>query len=85
LFNNQLNIFECKLVLQYFKYSGQVLHLDYLYTDWIVDFRRRYRLVNPRNFEKVLRDVNGISTDEMNELNFISARVKNALEGESFY
>ena len=49
LFNNQLNIFEDKLVLQFFKYSGQVLRLDYQYTDWIVDFRRRYRLVNPSN------------------------------------
>jgi len=49
LFNNQLDIFEDKLVLQYFKYSGQVLRLDYRYTDWIVDFRRRYRLVNPSN------------------------------------
>jgi hypothetical protein len=49
LFNNQLDIFEDKLVLQYFKYSDQLLRLDYRYTDWIVDFRRRYRLVNPSN------------------------------------
>ena len=49
LFTNQLAIFEDKLVLQFFKYSGQVLRLDYQYTDWIVDFRRRYRLVNPSN------------------------------------
>ena len=49
LFNNQLDIFEDKLVLQFFKYSGQVLRLDYQYTDWIVDFRRKYRLVNPSN------------------------------------
>ena len=49
LFKNQLDIFEDKLVLQFFKYSGQVLRLDYQYTDWIVDFRRRYRLVNPSN------------------------------------
>jgi hypothetical protein len=47
LFNNQLDIFEDKLVIQYFKYSGQVLRLDYQYTDWIVDFRRKYQLVNP--------------------------------------
>ena len=49
LFSNQLDIFEHKLVLQYFKYSGQVLRLGYQYTDWILDFRRRYRLVNPSN------------------------------------
>lgn len=41
LFNNQLDIFEQQLVIQYFKYSGRVLRLDYVYTDWIVDFQRR--------------------------------------------
>ena len=49
LFNNQLDIFEDKLVLQFFKYSGQVLRLDYQYTDWVIDFRRRYRMVNSSN------------------------------------
>ena len=41
LFQNQLDIFEHQLVIQYFKYSGQVLCLDYVYTDWVVDFQRR--------------------------------------------
>ena len=41
LFNNQLDIFEHQLVTQYFKYSGRVLRLDYVYTDWVVDFQRR--------------------------------------------
>ena len=41
LFQNQLAIFEDHLVRQYFKYSGKVLRLDYVYTDWIVDFQRR--------------------------------------------
>nr|UKC63234.1 hypothetical protein [Haslea ostrearia] len=41
LFNNQLDIFEQQLVLQYFKYSGRVLCLNYVYSDWIVDFQRR--------------------------------------------
>ena len=41
LFNNQLDIFEQQLVIQYFKYSGRVLRLNYVYTDWIVDFERR--------------------------------------------
>jgi len=49
LFHNHLDIFEHKLVLQFFKYSGQVLRLDYQYADWILDFRRKYRLVNPSN------------------------------------
>ena len=43
LFNNQLDVFEYKLVLQYFKYSEQVLRSDYSYTDWILDFQRRYQ------------------------------------------
>lgn len=41
LFNNQLDIFEHQLVTQYFKYSGRVLRLDYVYTDWVIDFQRR--------------------------------------------
>lgn len=41
LFQNQLAVFEDHLVRQYFKYSGKVLRLDYVYTDWIVDFQRR--------------------------------------------
>ena len=49
LFHDQLDIFEHKLILQYFKYSGQVLRLDYQYADWIVDFRRECRLVDPSN------------------------------------
>ena len=49
LFTNQLEIFEHKLVLQYFKYSAQVLDLDYPYTDWVTDFQRRYKLVNNYN------------------------------------
>ena len=43
LFQNQLAIFEDHLVRQYFKYSGKVLRLDYVYTDWIVDFQRRFQ------------------------------------------
>jgi len=43
LFANQLAIFEDHLVRQFFRYSGKVLRLDYEYTDWIVDFQRRYQ------------------------------------------
>ena len=47
LFHNQFDTFEHQLVLQYFKYSERVLRLDYIYTDWIVDFQRRHhQLVN---------------------------------------
>jgi hypothetical protein len=43
LFQNQLDIFEHQLAIQYFEYSGQVLRSDYPYTDWILDFQRQYR------------------------------------------
>ena len=43
LFQNQLDIFEHRLLIQYFQYSERVLCLDYPYTDWILDFQRRYR------------------------------------------
>ena len=46
LFNNQLNVFEDQLVIQYFKYSVKVLYLDDQYTDWIIDFQRRWRGYN---------------------------------------
>jgi hypothetical protein len=49
LFQNQLDVFEDQLVIQYFQYSKRVLCLDYIYTDWIVDFQRRhgeYDLIN---------------------------------------
>jgi hypothetical protein len=46
LFQNQLAIFEHQLIIQYFQYSERVLCLDYPYTDWILDFQRRYQL-NP--------------------------------------
>lgn len=49
LLNNQLAIFEDKLVLQFFKYSGQVLCLNYPYPDWVVYFRIRYQIVNASN------------------------------------
>ena len=47
LFENQLDVFEHQLVIQYFQYSDQVLRSDYSYTDWVVDFQRRHhQLVN---------------------------------------
>lgn len=47
LFQNQLDVFEHQLVIQYFQYSDQVLRSDYSYADWVVDFQRRHhQLVN---------------------------------------
>ena len=37
LFCDQLSIFEHELVHQYFKYSRQVLNLNYPYTDWVYE------------------------------------------------
>lgn len=42
MFQNQLDLFEYHLVTEYFEYSGQVLLSDYPYTDWILDYQRRY-------------------------------------------
>ena len=66
LFNNQLDIFEDKLVLQFFKYSGQILCLDYRYTDWILNFRRRYQQpVNPTSHSLVTSYLeNGMGNQE---------------------
>lgn len=41
LFQNQLDIFEHRLIIQYFQYSERVLCLDYPYTDWILDFQSK--------------------------------------------
>jgi hypothetical protein len=35
VFKNQLDVFEYQLVIEYFRYSGQVLRSDYQYTSWI--------------------------------------------------
>ena len=43
LFENQLDIFEHQLVMEYFEYSGRALRSDCSYTDWILDFQRRYQ------------------------------------------
>lgn len=49
LFHNYLDRFEHKLVCQYFRYSRQVLDLNYQYMDWLVDFQRISQLVNREN------------------------------------
>ncbi len=44
LFNNQLDQFEHQLTSRYYKYSQRLFPLvdSYSYTDWLVDFSRRY-------------------------------------------
>ena len=43
MFQNQLDIFEHRLVIRYFQYSKRVLCFGYPYSDWVVDFQRRHR------------------------------------------
>lgn len=45
LFQDQFELFENQLVLKYFQYSKRILDLNYVYTDWIVDFQRRHKLI----------------------------------------
>lgn len=49
LFHNHLDVFEHKLVCLYFKYSKQVLDLNDHYTNWVLDFQRRSKLLNIEN------------------------------------
>ena len=41
MFQNRFDVFKHQLVIQYFRYSNQVLRSDYSSTDWILDFQRR--------------------------------------------
>ena len=54
LFKNQFDIFEHELVTQYFKFSGRVLDVDYVYADWIVDFQRRHHQLGNSNYPLLL-------------------------------
>ena len=69
LFQNQLDIFEHKLVIRYFQYSERVLCLGYPYTDWVVDFQRRHRqLVNLHSRSLVVDYIgNQIITNQVEE------------------
>ena len=69
MFQNQLDIFEHRLIIQYFQYSERVLCLDYPYTDWVVDFQRRHRqLVNLHSRSLVVGYIeNQIITNQIEE------------------
>ena len=68
LFNNQLDVFEHQLVIQYFRYSNQVLRSDYSYADWVLDFQRRYRQVNSTNSSLLINYLeNQINSQETEE------------------
>lgn len=45
LFQDQFELFENQLVLKYFQYSKRILDLNYVYTDWIIDYQRRHKLI----------------------------------------
>ena len=67
LFSNQFDTFEHQLVIQYFKYSAQILCLNSPYTDWIVDFqRRRHPMVRLDSHSLVLNYIeNQIITNQI--------------------
>ena len=69
LFENQLDVFEHYLVIQYFQYSDQILRSDYSYTDWVVDFQRRHhQLVNLTSRSLVISYLeNQIITNQVEE------------------
>ena len=69
LFENQLDIFEHQLVIQYFQYSERVLCSGYSYTDWAVDFQRRHhQLVNLHSRSLVVDYIeNTIITNQLEE------------------
>ena len=43
LFQNKLELFEDLLARKYFQYSERILCLDYPYTDWLLNFKRKYQ------------------------------------------
>lgn len=43
LFQNKLELFEDQLARKYFQYSERILCLDYPYTNWILNFQRKYQ------------------------------------------
>ena len=43
LFQNKLELFEDQLARKYFQYSERILCLDYPYTDWFLNFQRKYQ------------------------------------------
>lgn len=43
LFQNKLELFEDQLARKYFQYSKRIICLDYPYTDWVLNFQRKYR------------------------------------------
>ena len=68
LFQNQFDVFEHQLVTQYFQYSKRILCLDYPYTDWVLDFQRRYRQVNSTNSSLLINYLeNQINSQETEE------------------
>ena len=49
LFNNEFQQFEMVIVSRYFKYSTKILNCDSTYTNWLIDFYRKYRKKKDKN------------------------------------
>lgn len=64
MFQNQLDIFEHQLIMQYFQYSERVLCLYSPYTDWAVDFKRRHhQLMNIHSRSLVVAYIEYLESD----------------------
>ena len=69
LFQNQLDIFEHRLVIRYFQYPERVLCFGYPYSDWVVDFQRRHRQLGNLHSRSLVVDSigNQIITNQVEE------------------
>lgn len=66
LFKNDLQEFEIQLVSRFFKYSTKVLNLNYTYTEWLVDFYRKYKRTKENHNMTLLTSLNYFKTSKLN-------------------
>jgi len=97
LFQNQLDMFEHHLVTQYFEYSSQVLCSDYPYTDWILNYQRRYwgnsvfrplmtsYLDNKESEERLFHLLQFLSFVKSFELNLLNDCQKYQIKNQLYY
>jgi len=65
LFKNNLQEFEAQLVSRFFKYSTKVLNLNYSYTDWLLDFCRKYKRTTENHNMTLLTRLNYFKTPKL--------------------
>ena len=82
-FNNQFETFEHKVTLQFYKCSLRFFPLykddkdAYPYTDWLVDFKRRYKEIFQRRSTEIQTTYPSLLTSYLeNEINYHTTKVK---------